>query len=109
MYSFTDSHKDNRVRHCSECNCYVCSNCNCAVFHLDYQLAHWDDVELGLSVESRMHQQKLKRKREERRKGRETNLISLRKRRLIQSSGNGLRRSLVYIMRIMICWKFQGY
>ena len=40
----TDSRRDPDLTFCSECNCFVCSGCDCSVFHLDYQLAHWEDV-----------------------------------------------------------------
>ena len=108
VWNLNNSCKDSRIRHCSECNCFVCSNCNCSVFHLDYQLAHWDDVELSRCIKCRMSQQKLKRRRKEKRKRRETSLTQLRKRRLTLSFWNASRRSLVCIIRIMTCWKFQG-
>ena len=40
----TGSRRDPDLTFCSECNCFVCSGCDCSVFHLDYQLAHWDEV-----------------------------------------------------------------
>ena len=29
---------------CQECNCSVCDKCDCSIYHLDYQLALWEDV-----------------------------------------------------------------
>ena len=34
------------LKKCDECNCLVCQNCNCSVYHLDYQLKHWEEVDL---------------------------------------------------------------
>ena len=32
------------MKFCQECNFPVCEHCDCSMDHLDYQLAHWDDV-----------------------------------------------------------------
>ena len=32
------------MKRCDECNCLVCENCDCSVYHLDYQLKHWEEV-----------------------------------------------------------------
>ena len=32
------------MKFCQECNFPVCEHGDCSMYHLDYQLAHWDDV-----------------------------------------------------------------
>ena len=76
---FTCSSKDNRLKYCNECNCFVCSQCDCSVFHLEYQLAHWEDVELGQSFKCRMYQKRQRERKRERRKRKQINHSQLRK------------------------------
>ncbi|KAK8819900.1 hypothetical protein WA538_002003, partial [Blastocystis sp. DL] len=58
--------RDPDLTFCSECNCFVCSGCDCSVFHLDYQLAHWDEEE-----EKKVEEKKVegKKKGKKKRKG----------------------------------------
>lgn len=35
------------MKYCQECGFSVCEGCDCSVYHLAYQLAHWDEVRTG--------------------------------------------------------------
>ena len=40
------------MKYCQECAFPVCDGCDCSVYHLDYQLAHWEEVGVGVGVEA---------------------------------------------------------